>query len=56
MIQRKIDNKNRIVLTSDCMRILQCKPGDTVDIKMFYDSDDCHVLLIRKVENDNENK
>lgn len=56
MIQRKIDDKNRIVLTSDCMRILQCKPGDTVDIKMLYESDNCHVLLIRKVENDNENK
>ena len=64
MMHKKIDSKTRIVLGSDCMRILQCKPGDEVDISMLFEDDlECHALIIRKAKNvshvdsfDNEQK
>ena len=52
MIHKKIDDKMRIVLGPDCLRILQCKPGDEVDIKMLYENDLCHVLVLSKVKKD----
>ena len=49
MIHKKIDSKMRIVLGPDCMRILQCKPGDEVDISMLFEDDSaCHTLIIKK--------
>lgn len=42
----------RIVLGPDCLRILQCKPGDEVDIKMLYEDESCHVLMLSKVKKD----
>ena len=51
MLYKKIDANMRIVLGPDCMRILQCKPGDEVDISMMYESDSsCHTLVIKKAE------
>lgn len=50
MLHKKIDDKMRIVLGPDCLRILKCKIGDEVDIKMLYESDSCHTLMITKVE------
>ena len=52
MLHKKIDDKMRIVLGSDCMRILQCKPGDEVDIKMLCEDESCHVLMLTKVKKD----
>lgn len=64
MMHKKIDSKTRIVLGSDCMRILQCKPGDEIDISMLFEDDsECHTLIIEKAKNvshvdsfDNEQK
>lgn len=51
MMHKKIDSKTRIVLGSDCMRILQCKPGDEIDISMLFEDDsECHTLIIEKVK------
>ena len=52
MLHKKIDDKMRIVLGPDCLRILQCKPGDEVDIKMFYEDELCHTLMLTKVKKD----
>ena len=52
MMHKKIDSKTRIVLGSDCMRILQCKPGDEIDISMLFEDDlECHALIFRKAKN-----
>ena len=52
MMHKKIDSKTRIVLGSDCMRILQCKPGDEIDISMLFENDlECHTLIIEKAKN-----
>lgn len=51
MMHKKIDSKTRIVLGSDCMRILQCKPGDEIDISMLFEDDSaCHTLIIEKAK------
>lgn len=52
MLHKKIDDKMRIVLGPDCLRILQCKPGDEVDIKMLCEDESCHVLMLTKVKKD----
>ena len=51
MLHKKIDSRTRIVLGSDSMRILQCKPGDEIDISMMFENNlKCHALIIRKVQ------
>ena len=52
MMHKKIDSKTRIVLGPDCMRILQCKPGDEIDISMLFEDDsECHTLIVEKAKN-----
>jgi len=55
MLHKVIDDKNRIVLGPDCLRILGCKPGDIVDISLLYDTEYCDKLVIKKVEKKTNN-
>lgn len=47
MIHKKIDDKGRITLGPNLMRILGVKPGDTIDFRDLYDGSS--VLLVEKV-------
>jgi hypothetical protein len=55
MLHKKIDEKTRITLGEDCLRILRCKRGDTVDISMLVNDEDiCDMLIITKVKEEKQ--